>query len=574
MNILGIHDGHSASACLLQDGRAVAAIQEERLSRQKNQGGTPRQALTKVLEVAGTTLSEVDAVALSTRRYRNQNMATREDVMAVYQRMFEPEPKGAASSASAGDSELELQKRRAQLLIQQGVPEARIHFVDHHECHAFTAYYGRGTFDRDILVLTNDGQGDGLCASVSIGRAGQLRRVAEVSRDDSIAAIYSFVTFLLGFVPLEHEYKLMGMAPYAEGSREAERVCRQLEAWFELPDGGGLTWSRRRGVPPVSELPPRLASELKYGRFDAVMGGLQLFIENIATRWVRNVIRATGVADLAVAGGLFMNVKLNQKLMALPEVRSAYFCPSCSDESNSLGAAWSVWSKQAQRSEGELAPLTSLYLGTEYTDEQIGAVLASWQPARPCRVTRVDDIDARAAELLAQKRVVARFAGRMEFGARALGNRSILANPSDPDACALINRMIKQRDFWMPFAPSILAECADEYLHNEKRGESPFMTLAFDLRASAREKLRAARHAHDGSCRPQILSAAQNPSYHALVSRFRALTGIGAVLNTSFNLHGFPIVESPSDALRVFDSSGLQALALGAYLVEADDAHS
>ncbi|AHH95388.1 carbamoyltransferase C-terminal domain-containing protein [Kutzneria albida] len=561
MKVLGIHDGHSASACLVDDGKVVAAIQEERLVYEKNRGGYPERAIGRVLATAGVELADVDRVAFSTREFRNLNMRNAADVMATYGRMF-TDPSGQRALESE-DNEQQQQRLRSARLTEAGFPAERIQFVDHHTCHATTAYFARGTFDRNILVITNDGHGDGLCATVSIGRGGELTRLASVPKDDSIAAIYSYITYLLGFTPLEHEYKLMGMAPYAEDSGHAKQVCDYFESLFELHPEQPLLWRRTAGTTPVSALAPEIEKAMRFRRFDAMMAGLQMFTENLVTRWVARVVEATGVTDLALAGGIFMNVKLNHRIADLPGVRSAFFCPSAGDESNSFGAAWSLGGVPEQG-----RPLPHLYLGTGYTRQECEKAVADHSFRKRVRVIEMSDPDEQCALLLADRQIVARFAGRMEFGARALGNRSILANASDPDACSLINRMIKRRDFWMPFAPTILAEHADEYLVPHPDCPAEYMALAFDVRLSAHKHLTAATHPHDHTCRPQILTAEANPAYHRLISLFREHTGIGGVLNTSFNLHGYPIVETPEQALDVFDSSGLNYLAIEHLLVQ------
>ncbi|GCD92951.1 carbamoyltransferase [Embleya hyalina] len=547
----------------MDNGRLITAIQEERLSRVKNQGGTPRRAVDRVLREAATQLRDVDRVAVSTIRLRNTNLRTSADVLSVYRTVF-GDPRRQVSGEEGGEEAAGQQRTRAAFLTDAGYPAENITFVDHHTCHAATAYFARGTTDRDILVLTNDGHGDGLCATVSIGRGGSIKRLAALPRADSIAALYSYVTYLLGFTPLEHEYKLMGMAPYAAGSKAAEEVCAYFESLFEFPEDQPLLWARRPGVPPTSLIAPDIEAALRFRRFDAVMAGLQMFVENTICLWVERVVAATGIADLALAGGLFMNVKLNQRINDLPSVRSTFFCPSAGDESNSLGAAWSVCADEA----ADGRPLRDLYVGTDYPDAEIEREARAFAERDGIRVSRPDEPARVAARLLADHNVVARFAGRMEFGARSLGNRSILAHPGNSEVRALINRMIKQRDFWMPFAPSVLAEHAATYLEMPTETGAEYMTVSFDTHADVRGRIQAAAHPHDWTCRPQILTREANPDYHRLISEFHRLTGIGAVLNTSFNLHGYPIVESPRDALDVFEASGLRYLMLGPLLIE------
>lgn len=564
MLICGINASHTASAALLQDGKLIGALQEERPTRVKNRRGFPEQAIGRLLEHHGFGWQEVDAYVFGGYgSYADTRPGVNETAHRIH----------SYKAASRLDGRLKelLQKTPARGLIHRlrrerqigrllahGVDRARIHTIEHHRCHAATAHFGCG-MDEDTLVITVDGAGDSLCATVSLPRSGgRLERIAAVHEAHSIGNLWEVITALMGMVPMEHEYKLMGMAPYASGDR-VEQAKRLFSGSFELANG---TWRRASGTPNPSYAYEFWRRRLEFTRFDHICAGLQSFTEEFITAWVQGWLRKTGRRKLRLSGGVFMNVKLNKTIGELPEVDDLRVFPSCGDETNALGAAWAYLADQGKAD--LIVPLESLYLGPEpaaadYERAAEQARALGWEVSTP------PDLEAAIADLLVQGEVVARAQGREEFGARALGNRSILADPTRPDVVRIVNNAIKCRDFWMPFAPSVMAECADRYIHNPKGFEAPYMILAFDSLNTG--EVKAACHPEDATIRPQVVSREQNPGYHRLLERFRERTGRGALLNTSFNLHGEPIVSSPADAIDVMRRSGLNHLALGPHLV-------
>ncbi len=562
MIILGIHDGHNASACLLVDGKIVAAVQEERFTRVKNQAGFPANAIEWVLSFGGYGPEDIDYIALAGEssvpqiqeeilsEYRNSSSLT-----ANAKRLLKKTPlKGLVVERR--------KQRRLQDVRRAGLPAERASFVEHHLAHASAAYYGLADFARPILVLTCDGEGDYLCATVNIGESGKLRRIASIPHTESIGAIYAMTTFILGMVPLEHEYKLMGMAPYApdEGS---EKVFQLLDHLFYFPSENGLVWHRTNSCPETLYSYSFFKRLYELKRFDWICGGLQKFTERILVTWVQNCVRHTGIHNIALSGGVFMNVKANKAISEISEVESLFVFPSCGDESNAIGAAYQIYANMTKEMP---AGIDTLYLGPEYDNNEIKRKFEN-VAGEKIVVKECVDIEAEVARLLNEGEIVARFKGRMEFGARALGNRSILADPSNQEVIRIINDMIKSRDFWMPFAPSILVERARDYLVNPKGIRSPYMMMAFDTTGGPKE-LRASLHPYDCTARPQVVEESHNPSYHYLLRCFEELTGRGAILNTSFNLHGYPIVSSPEDVLLVFEKSGLQFVAIENFLLQ------
>ena len=566
--VVGIHDGHNASVALVRDGRLEFALQEERVTRIKNQGDAPRNALDGALAL----VSHADGGAGNARialngRYMNYSQWQRETILESYS--------SSSNFASRIRQPLkdtfidkEYQKRKAnareERLSGLGVSRDHMEPVEHHLAHASAAYYTCPWPDERVLVLTCDGSGDRLSATVSVGERGELTRVAQISEHDSIGRLYAMVTRYLGMAPLEHEYKVMGLAPYvADESKTAAAAgwFRQLFEFTREP----MIWRRRRGVPSMYSAGAFVDRLLGGQRFDLIAAGIQRFIEDWLAAWVRNCIRETAVRKVACSGGVFMNVKANLRVLQVPEVEDLYIFPSCGDESNSIGAALQLSARMGERPTGSLGPI---YYGEQITDFEAGHALDAAGTSGRFRAAYIDDIESKTAEALAAGKTVARAKGAMEFGARALGNRSILARADSPNAVRTINQMIKSRDFWMPFAPSVLAERAGEYYSKPKPVASPYMMYAFPSRAEKRAAFAAAQHPYDFTTRPQEVTAQHNPDYYRLLKEYESRTGEGIMLNTSFNLHGEPMVYRARDAVDVFLRSGLEHMALGNWWVE------
>lgn len=473
--------------------------------------------------------------------------------------------KGSLRNTPAFTVHREMRRReRMSTTLGMGFRADAVRFVDHHTSHAASAFFGRKEFADPVVVVTCDGAGDGLCSTVSVGANGALERRYQVPWSESFGIVYAHVTFLQGMVPLEHEYKIMGMAPYAKGG-PAARIADRLGGLFQWADDGTPVWRRRKGVPHVYYIQGMLNEIFHRERFDAIMAGTQLFTERMLCELVRRAVRCTGVRRVAVSGGVFMNVKGNKEILALDEVEELFVFPSCGDETNAIGACYLEYARL--RGLESLPDIGAFFLGPAWSGAAVDDALTR-AATLGMTVTPVNGIDREVARLLAQGEVVARFWGREEFGARSLGNRAILANPVQRGVIQEINEAVKNRDFWMPFAASVLDDAAPEYFVNPKGAASPYMILSFDTTQKGKDDLANGIHPYDKTCRPQIVAREANPDYWKLIDEFRRLTGIGGVVNTSLNLHGDPLVHTPLDAVAVLERSGLRNLALNDFLIQ------
>jgi len=573
MKILGIHDGHNSSACLLVDGKIQYCLQEERLTNIKNYAGFPVRSVCAILKQADINLADIDIIAFGSKDLGTQ--CGRDDLVKSYKAQKRFSYRRAKNyilytllslfrrTKAYGTFKKDRNRHRIRFLNEIGnYSFSKVQFLDHHLCHAASAYYGSPFADEKVLVLTCDGSGDGLCATVYIADKGKLTCIAQTPAGHSIGDIYSRVTLMLGFVPLEHEYKLMGMAPYA--SQHGTDTCAGIFEKYLAIDKENLCF--RRNIPePTQYIGDRLAKDCQYQRIDWICGGLQKVTENLLVEWVTAAVAKTGLSKVALAGGVFMNVKANKAISQIPQIDDLFIFPSCSDESLSPGAAFYAHACQAEQTNSpvNIKPLRDIYWGFDIDDQQTQALLTDRDNIN---YKYVSNPSTTVAELLSRGKIVAVCHGRMEFGARALGNRSILADPANLDCVRVINMMIKKRDFWMPFAPVMTSQRSNQYIINPKGIDSPHMMMSYDTTEKYPDMIACCQQA-DMTARAQIIDHDYNPAYYAILKEFEKITGRAVILNTSFNLHGYPMVNDAQQAMWVFENSGLQYLLLGNYLV-------
>lgn len=560
MIVLGISAlDKESTATIVRDGSIVAAVSEERLTRIKQQAGFPTGAVEAVLRLSGVSVDEIDLVAYpffdAGKELRMVGRSAGRDVLRAWHKIRHRGIEhtlrhyGALTKLIGGAFYRKLSTGDRELsagLAALGL-SSRLRRYDHQYCHAVGAYHNSG-FER-ALVITLDWYGSGKAGSVYLAEAGRLRLLEEIPFPNSVGILYSAVTGALGFTPDRHEGKVVGLAALGNPATVAPVMMSRFLAHddgFEFLDP--LDSSNVRAV--VS----------RHSRED-VAAGVQETLETVVLRLVRHHVRASGVSRIAAAGGIFANVKMNQKIALLPEVEELFVDPGMTDVGTGTGAAIA-----AAREAGDILPpagITSVFLGPDYDGRAVDAALAG----SGLSVTRIADMPRRIAELLAAEKVVARFHGRMEYGPRALGHRSVLANTRDRRVTDVLNERLKRNDF-MPFAPATLEEAADEcYIGAEKvRHAARFMTVCLPCRPKMLDLSPAAVHV-DNTARPQFVSRESNPDLYSILQHVQQMTGVPSVINTSFNIHEEPIVCSPADAVRGFVDGALDYLAIEDLLV-------
>lgn len=600
MIVLGINPGIDSAAALVVDGRIGAVVEEERLSRVKMHLGFPRRAIQAVIQLSNIEPKDVDCVTFSFVDYLNAHpVITRfllqengcpvdpeNPIRPV--RLLESVVKTAtirdifpvSARITAADNYSRNHRSYMHELHRLGINVKCILPIDHHTSHAASAYYFSG-FD-ECLIVTADGCGDGCSLTVNIGKCGKIKRIREIPEVPSAGLFYASITAFLGFRAHRHEGKITGLAAYGDPGKCYDYFvpCLGLSDDKLSLTCGLLNGSSSAGVTRVRRLFRkryfRHASMNAYDEYfwahlrsfsrEDIAAAAQRRLEDVFIGYLQPVIRETRLQKLALAGGVFGNVKLNQKLFELDGVKEIFIQPNMGDGGNALGGAFLAWVKQAAGAENLCVSryrMNDVYLGPEFSSVEIEDELKR----RGLRYRHCEDIEAAIAEKLAKHEVVGRFNGRMEYGPRALGNRSILANPTDARINAVLNKRLHRTEF-MPFAPSVLEEDAQVYfeINNGNRHAAEFMTITCGVRPEKRDLIPAVCHV-DGTARPHVVREEVNPSFHRILREFKQRTGLGVIINTSFNIHEEPIVCTPADACIAFEQNSVDALAIGNFMV-------
>ena len=575
MNILGINAYHgNASAAILSDGQLVAAVEEERFNRVKYAAGFPVRAILYGLKKAGITLADVDHVAVPRDPYarlgRKLFYALRMPSFARERwkvlRKFTGIREALAAACDADPEKL----------------GAKFHRVEHHVAHLASAFYC-SPFEQAAL-LSADGLGDFASSMWGTGLGPRMNILGSIAFPHSLGLYYSAVTQYLGFLKFGDEYKVMGLGAYGdpefiEGFREivrsnGTRFHLGLQYFTHHQTGPEMSWAEADKTPVLG----RMYSEEMAKKFGPVRApeapieqrhknlacSLQARLEEVYLGMLRRLAEETGLKSVCLAGGVAFNCVANGKIFEATPFEQVYVQPAAGDGGLSVGAAFFVWHQVLGRPRS--FAMDHAYWGPEYSHEEIcRAVDSTGLAQKGCVVVELqeEELMRRAAAIVADGKILGWFQGRAEWGPRALGNRSIVADPRRPEMKDILNRRIKHRESFRPFAPSILAEATGQYF--ERSHPSPFMTLAYPVRPEKRDKIPAPTHV-DGTARLQTVTREANPRYHALISAFRDLTGVPVVLNTSFN-DNEPIVCRPEEAIDCFQRTQMDALVLGDLLV-------
>jgi carbamoyltransferase len=570
--VLGLTTEGDSGAAVVADGRILAAINEERLARMKLVSGFPRAALRSVLDLAGVTIDQLDAVIIASER------TGLVDQLEPFDGWFQGMSNGngrlkrvASRLAPYRDALPFLEtgyyalmapkfahRRRAlrRILHDEFGVRCPVRFVGHHFAHLTSAYYTSGF--RDALVASVDGGGDGQSSLIYAVRDGKWEYLHEASAYNSLGNYYAYITHICGFKAQKHEGKITGLAAYGE-----PKYVNLLKEFIDEENGNLVNRGRVAFFSAIEALEARLP---KGWTREDLAASIQRHFEDVTTRYLGHWVRKSGLTNLALAGGVFANVRVNEEVLGIPGVERVFIHPHMADGGLGGGAALAacVPGVLARTMTPSAEPLTDVYLGPDLSTPEIDAAL---QRAGLAPEPLSGPLEETVADLLTQGYVVARASGRMEYGPRALGHRSILYQPTDRSVNDWLNVNLKRTEF-MPFAPSVLHEERDRCFNGLAGAEhtAEFMTITFHCTPWMNERMHGVVHL-DHTARPHLVRRDREPGYHRIIDAFRKRTGLPAVINTSFNMHEEPIVCDADDCVRGFLDGNLDYLAIGPHLV-------
>lgn len=568
MRILAFKTGHDPAACLLEDGKILAAVEEERFVRVKHAPDFfPENAIRYCLSVKDLKLDDIEYVVFA----REKNFKT---FLKVSRYFLTHPPKNLTEFRYAiallkvqisGVWDAFLGRAPYQQIFKVfGGKKRRVYSFDHHLCHAASAYYGSG-FD-EAAILCMDGKGEATSISMWYGRGGKIRMLKRYGIFKSLGYLYGAITDVLGFRMNDGEYKVMGLAPYGKPTYKMDDIFNA--------DESGVYLNTRYSLFPLSRVnlkkrfgdigqeydessPPQLNADIAATVQDRLEKAALWYVKRIFLLLQAKSFKPQA-RNLCLAGGVALNVKMNKVIWESGLVENMWVQPAAGDMGNVLGAAWLLYyQKTGKRPE----PLRHLYFGPEYSQEEIKSALEKSGLA----YRESQDISKETADMLSQGKIIAWFQGRMEFGPRALGSRSVIADPRTAEMKDIINAKVKFREPFRPFCPSFLEGHGSLMFENYM--SSPYMIMSFSVKPEWKERIPAVCHV-DGTVRPQEVFEGTNPLYYRMIKYFYEKTDIPVILNTSLNIRGEPIVNTPEEAIAFFKKTDVDYLAIGPYLAK------
>jgi len=565
MYILGIHLGHDASAVLIRDGQVLADVQEERFNRIKHSFDLPIQSIQYCLEYAGIHSEDLDAVAFAKKLPSDECALLFPDLS--YPASLKSEGKRFLRSLGSPLMLSRTHKKELPVYVKpfKTKRSAAAIFVEHHLAHAASAYYTSGlSRDKRMLIATIDGVGDGVSCALWRGENGKIDPLLKYGPDSSLGWFYSNVTEALGWQHGDGEGTLMGLAPYGDRTK-AKGV---FDGYYPVFENGKLIRPHSFGLFAYIDISGSRHYHFKDSiafhclldrhRPEDLAIAAQDILEEEVKEFIFPWLEKEDTRILGCAGGIFLNVKLNQRIWNSGKVDIQHIYPNAGDSGLAAGAALHAYYQMEPQA--NIREIDTLYKGPAFTNEQIEKILKD----RNIPYERSENVEQEAANDLAQNKIVGWFQGRMESGPRALGNRSILMSANNPENKTVINAKVKFRQAFRPFCPSILAESRETYLSNSRKEE--YMITSFDVSDAKRDKIPAVVH-KDGTLRPQLVFKEKNERYYRLIQAFATLTGESVLLNTSLNIKGEPMICNPREAIKCFYDNGIDTLMLGDYVL-------
>jgi len=583
-SVLSIFMGHEANASLMINGVLVASASEERFNKKKCYVGYPQKAIDFCIKFSKLNPKNLDEIVIVSKKLnidqiiikRNSSFSIKDflkeqeeywypiiyenkkrDYLEVFKDKIIKDRNFNFSKFLKNRKNLNKFKAFNEICLKTiinhlGVKRDKIYHIDHEKGHQYYGLYAAPEkFRKKCLVLTNEGMGDYSNLTVSKVKNGILQEIFSTKKN-RIGTLYKMITLLLGMKVSQHEYKVMGLAPYASEYEINKAYKAAFKNLFKVK-GYGIFLKEK-----PKDFFFHFKKKLADCRFDGIAGALQKTVEETLVEWIKNCIKKSKINSVILSGGVAQNIKAAIPISNIKELKSFHINPSSGDSTLSVGGCYYA---SHLKKDLKIKNLNNIYLGPSYSKKDIETELIKLRKNKKIIIKKIKDNKIVVKKLIEGK-ILGRFSGRMELGQRALGNRSIIADPRNYEVVKKINDQIKFRDFWMPFTPSMLKKYSKKYIVNKKKLDCPFMTKAFNITTHFKNIAPATIHPADLTTRPQLLEKKHNSSYYNLIEEFGKKTNVYCLLNTSLNLHGYPMVCSPKDAIFTFNNSNLDGLIL------------